>query len=185
MRRRDALVAAGIAWAGLILGHSLTYLLAYPSASERRTHLLATGHAWLGPAALSVGAVIPALLVLAAARAVRTGAAAPGRLLPWLAPAQVGAFLIVEVVERGPDLGGALADPAVLLGVVVQVAVAAAAWLVVWAVTTVVVAAARHPARPRRARSRGPRPAAGRLAAPRLIFLVRTRRRAPPTPLAA
>ncbi len=184
MRRRDALVAAGIAWAGLVLGHSLTYLLAYPSASARRTHLLATGHAWLGPAALSVGAAIPALLVVAAARAVRTGAAARGRLLPWLALAQVGAFLIVEVVERGPDLGAALADPAVLLGVVVQVAVAAAAWLVVWAVTSVVVVAARHPARPRRARAR-PRSTAGRLSAPRLIFLIRTRRRAPPSPLPA
>lgn len=185
MRRLDTLLAAGTAWAGLVLGHGLTYLLAYPAASERQVHLTATGHAWLGPAVLSLGAAIPAVLVATAVRAARSRTAALGGLLPVLAVAQAGAFLAVEVAERGLDVGGALADPAVVLGLVVQVAVATAAWFVLASVTTVVAAVSARPTRHPRARPRAPRPAASRIPAPRSAFLVRARRRAPPAPLPA
>jgi hypothetical protein len=185
VRRRDALLAAGAAWAGLILGHGLTYLLAYPGASDRQVHLLATGHRWLGPAILSLGAAIPAVLVVAAARAVRTGRAAPRRLLPWLALAQVSAFLAIEVAERGLDLAGALGDPAVLLGVVVQVAVAAAAWLVFAAVSSVVATVAGRSVGHHRAAARASLPGSITIPRSRATLLVRARRRAPPASLPA
>lgn len=179
------LVAAGAAWAGLVLGHALSYLLAYPSGPERHVQLLATGHRWLGPAVLSLGAAVPAVLVAAASRAVRTGASSPRGLLPRLAAVQTAAFLAIEVAERGFDLAWALTDPAVLLGLVIQVAVAAAATLVLGTVTAAVRLATRHPRRPTRDEQRPRRPGPGTAPVVRPAFLVRARRRAPPIPLAA
>jgi hypothetical protein len=116
-------MAATAAWAGLVFGHVAAYALVYPSGGVRHTHLLLTGHGWLGPALLSLAAAIPAALTGAAVRSARSGPVAALPTAARLTAVQVPAFLFVEAVERH-DLAAALNDPAVLAGLVVQVLVA-------------------------------------------------------------
>jgi hypothetical protein len=183
VRRRDGLIAAGTAWAGLVLGHLLAYALAYPGEASRRAHLAGTGHGWLDVVTLSLMAVVPAVLALTAIRSLRDGS----RRTTWvrLASLQVPAFLLIEVAERGASFDRALTDPAVLLGLVVQVLVAAVAALLLRGFSRAVAAAAA------RVRSRRAPAPTGRgytdpdLAPPHLLRLVRARRRAPPLPIAA
>jgi hypothetical protein len=118
------MVLGGVAaWIGLVVGHVGAYALAYPSAGDRHAHLLLTGHGWMGPAMLSLGAAIPAVLAVAAVRAARGGPMPVRLTAARLAGAQVLAFLFVEVAERHTDVAAALSDPAVLTGVVVQIVV--------------------------------------------------------------
>jgi hypothetical protein len=177
------MIAAGSAWAGLVLGHLLAYWLAYPRDAARRIHLTETGHGWLDIVALSLLAVIPAVLVLTAVRAVQGRAGG----VTWvrLAALQVPAFLLIEVTERGASLGQGFSDPAVLLGLVLQVLVAAVAALLLRVLGRAVAAlTARLRARTRRSVPER-RPAAPDRVAPHLARLVRARRRAPPAPIAA
>jgi hypothetical protein len=178
---RRGVIAAGTAWAGLVIGHLLAYGLAYPEEGTRRAHLAATGHGWLDLATLSVLALIPAVLILTSFSGLR--GRAPTSTWMRLSALQVPAFLLIEVAERGTAVGEAFSDPAVLLGVGVQVLVAALAALLLRAVTAIMVAAA------------GPRvrtqsepispPALPELAPSHLVRLVRSRRRAPPLPIGA
>jgi hypothetical protein len=183
VRRRDGVIAAGTAWAGLVLGHLLAYGLAYPAEVARRAHLTETGHGWLDIVALSLLAVIPAVLVLTAVRAVHGRAG--GVTWARLAALQVPAFLLIEVVERGASVGQAFSDPAVLLGLGLQLLVAAVAALVLRILARVVVSASTRlgASAPRSAPNRLPE--ALDLLAPHLVRLVRARRRAPPAPIAA
>jgi hypothetical protein len=125
VRRSPAFVAAGAAWVGLVAGHVAAYAVAYPSGAVRHAHLLLTGHGWMGPALLSLAAAIPAVIAAAAVRTSRAGPVAAGPMATRLAAGQVPAFLLVEVAERH-DLGSALADPAVLAGLALQVVIAVA-----------------------------------------------------------
>jgi hypothetical protein len=182
VRRRDGVIAAGTAWAGLVLGHLLAYALAYPEKGARRAHLAATGHGWLDLVSLSLLAVIPAVLLLTTASAIRGRPA----VTAWsrLAALQVPAFLLIELAERGSAIGGAFSDPAVLLGMVLQLVVAGVAALLLRGFAVLVAAVARR--RHSRERIEGPdSPAMPRLAPPHLLRLVRARRRAPPVPIAA
>jgi hypothetical protein len=134
---------AGTASGGVILGHWLAYVAAVPGPAARARILSATGHGyWLGAvkvagvlAVASVGATFVGHL----SRRLRDEWTEPrslfGLTLP-LAGLQVAAFTVLEVVERlvaGAPLGGALHHGLFLLGVAVQVLVAAAgAMLLLW-----------------------------------------------------
>jgi hypothetical protein len=179
---RRGVIAAGTAWAGLVLGHLLAYAVAYPDDGIRQAHLAATGHGWLDLVTLSLLAVIPAVVVLTSASALRGRPA--GVTWSRIAALQVPAFLLIEVAERGSAIGGAFSDPAVLLGIAVQLVVAAAAALLLRAVAAIVVAAVRT-RRVRTPARTAPPPVLHHLVPPYLVHLVRSRRRAPPVPIGA
>jgi hypothetical protein len=117
--------------AGVVLAHAVAYALVLPDAHARSEQLQATGHGYWGVAvylALALGAV-------AVARAVVSGAAdegsragpTPGAGFGPLAVRQVVFFALVEVSERavvGAPVGGLWRQPAFVVGLVVQVAVA-------------------------------------------------------------
>jgi hypothetical protein len=180
--RRDGLIAAGTAWAGLVLGHLLAYALAYPAEAVRRSHLAGTGHGWLDVVTLSLLAVVPAVLALTAIRSLTAGS----RGTTWvrLAGFQVPAFLLIEVAERGASFDRAFADPAVLLGLAVQILVAAMAALLLRGFSRAVAAVAARVQPSWAPTATAPARAAPDLVPPHLLRLVRARRRAPPLPIA-
>jgi hypothetical protein len=186
MVRPRWLAAGAIAWAGIVLGHLLSYWLAYPHAENRAAHLAATGHQAFPIALVSAVAVVPALLVLLTVRTLRGPALPPMRRFAGsLAAIQVPGFLLMELVERGMSLERLGHEPALLLGILVQVLVAAAAALLCRAFVRVVAARFRRVRRHRRIEVPVRKPVP-RLDQPDLlVFLIHTRRRAPPASLAA
>jgi hypothetical protein len=182
---RVPMVAGLAAWVGLVLGHVASYAVAYPSGQARHAHLLLTGHGWMGPALVSLAAAVPAVLAIAAARSARNGPLAVRPLAARLIGVQVLAFLLVEVAERHADLGRALSDPAVLIGVVVQALVAVALATLLNGFTRSVVAMVRRRRRTR-IRTRPASQRAAQLLVPlRPALLAAPRRRAPPVVLVA
>jgi hypothetical protein len=182
---RVPMVAGLAAWIGLVLGHVASYALAYPSGQTRHAHLLLTGHGWMGPALVSLAAAIPAVLAVAAARSARIGPLILRPLATRLTGAQIAAFLLVEVAERHADLGRALSDPAVLVGVVVQALVAVALALLLSGFTRGVVAVVRRRHRARILTRLPSQPAVQLLVPHPLALLAVPRRRAPPLVLVA
>jgi len=126
--KRPRSLARGLAAGGVVGGHALAYALAYPVAEARHAHLHETGHhgfPLLLVAGLAAAGAVLALTFVRAAR--REGTPPPFRMLLHL---QVGLFLWLELGERGFDLAKAGADPAVVLGVALQVVLAfGLAWL--------------------------------------------------------
>ena len=133
--RTLALLAA--ASAGLLGGHSLTYLSLAPSASGRANLLEASGHGYLDRAVVFAAAmaVIAGLFWLADG-ALRSRRAAPalGRTLFTLGLIQVLGFTAQEVLER-LLVGSSLRDlgTVLLLGLPLQLVVAGLAALLVTA----------------------------------------------------
>lgn len=185
--RSRALLVASAAWGGVIVGHLGGYLAAFPTGPERAAHLHASGHGSFGM--LAAAAAVAGLVALlctglrsrSSGRSPRVWTAALA-----LAAVQVPGFLVLEVAERHFSLGAALADPAVVLGLAVQVIVACGVALLLHGVGTVSVHLGRRPARPRSGESApaAPRPVE-RLDAPLLAFLAGAPRRAPPLAPAA
>jgi hypothetical protein len=179
VRRPGIVLTIAIAWVGVVAGHLAAYLLTYPSQSVRHVHLALTGHSWLGLARGSLLAVVPVVVLAVAVRAIRTGSPSGGAaLVTRLLAVQVPAFALIEVLERG-SVASAASDPAVFVGVVLQVVLAvAAAWLIegLTGVVRAVVKALESP-RPRARSARAPTldeyP-------PRHELLFLARRRAPP-----
>jgi hypothetical protein len=131
---RDRSLVLGLSAGGVVGGHALAYILAYPVASARATHLAGTGHGGFESLALASCLAAGLAFVAICLRAVRREGGAPG--VRTLLGLQVGLFLALELSERAFDLGAAAADPAVLLGIPLQVALAATlAWLARGAVT--------------------------------------------------
>lgn len=156
---------------GVVAGHTIAYLLAHPGAADR-ARALGSMHAHVGPLAV-VGAVA---MLAALVAAVRVGFRA-GRVpvtVAGLAACQVVVFSVMEVSERvaaGGDAAAAVREPALWIGVVVQLAVVGVArWLL--RVAEVVGAAIRA----RRPRHRD------RPAIVRVPLLPGVGRRAPLTP---
>lgn len=130
--RRWVTMASGIT--GVVLAHVLAYVLAYPDAHHRAHVLHDTGHGYFSIAVWLAVAVAAATVATVAARgATRRRASAPsasvvpefGPLVLW----QGLLFLAVEAFERvvaGPSLGEILHGHEVLIGLAVQVVVAAA-----------------------------------------------------------
>jgi hypothetical protein len=140
-QRRPAasFVAAGaLLAAGTQLAHALGYLVVAPDA-ETRGHLLAeTGHRYLAYAPLFLGicfVIAGGAAVSRAVAAFRGGRSGARTLVPLAAAALPPAgFLIQEHLERALDGAaaspGILLEPAVLVGLLLQLPVALAALLV-------------------------------------------------------
>lgn len=125
--RRSVGPLFGVAAGGALLAHVLAYALVYTDVAERRAHLAATGHGALAPIAMLAVAMAGAALLVLGIRAARSEPLPRGfRMAGRLAAAQLAVFVLVEVAERGFDLAAAVRDPAVRLGLVLGLVVAAA-----------------------------------------------------------
>lgn len=135
----------GFAVAGLLLGHSLSYLVAFRDPHHRELILQRTGHGYL-PAAADVALILMVAAVVALVARVWSGPGggepgSVGSLVGLLALVQVGAFAGQEVLERlvaGAPLDDLVRDHLLAIGIVVQVAVAfVGAALLRWTARTV------------------------------------------------
>lgn len=125
MSRIRGLAIGGLAWSGVVLGHLVAYLLVHPSEAERSALLENTGHGSFPLLLVSGLAAIPAILILLVIRVLRgdrSPAFVPTAL--WLAAIQVPAFLTMEFFERDMSVEQMLLEPAVGMGLAVQVLVA-------------------------------------------------------------
>lgn len=132
---RFALLGAA-AWAGVVTGHSITYLLTIPQAGLREALLASTGHSyWF--AAVAAALVLAALSAGASfGRGVRRGLAGAtrsdagtgvGTVAVRLALLQVCIYVVQEVLERlgsGVPLSELARDHILLVGIPIQVLVA-------------------------------------------------------------
>jgi hypothetical protein len=181
------LAIGGLAWSGVLLGHLLAYVLAHPAEAERSARLANSGHDSFPLLLISALAGIPAVLSLLAVRVIR-GDRSPAFLsiALCLAAIQVPTFLAMEFFERGMSFERMLLEPAVSIGVGIQVLVAfISAVLVRTFVRAVGALTARRsrllPAEPR-ARELTP---VSHPRARRLDFLISAQHRAPPLSLAS
>jgi len=144
---RSRLWMGGVAMAGVVFAHVLAYFAAAPHRHGREMLLQSGGHRhWAVVAALAFGALVASLIWFTsqATRPERVwslGARAffvsTARRLILL---QVSGFVLLEASERllfGAGFGQVLAEPVVLIGIVLQVvsALSAAGLLVVFART--------------------------------------------------
>ena len=175
---RRPLASLPLALGGIVAGHALAYGLAYPIRAVRDAHLQQTGHEGF-PALLLAGLLgAGAAILWLGIRSIRHARGSPSvRALLGL---QVPAFALLELAERGFDVGAFALDPAVLLGsllqVVLAVVVAAAAR---GAVAVGRLLGTRRP-RPARAQRRAVPPRPAEPATPDAIAF--GLRRAPPAP---
>lgn len=186
---------AGVAFAGVVAGHTLTYFAAIRGGNDRAAYLAATGHSyWRNALVLALLLEVLGLGVVAM-RGFRAGLRGTlpiehsgPQLAMRLAVIQVGAFGALEAGERmvsGAGVSGMFAHHLFVLGVAIQLLVAVAgALLLRWLARAAEALgiAFRAPAPPRALS--GPDVPDG-LAAPALQFLCdASRGRAPPTPAA-
>ncbi|HLB62409.1 MAG TPA: hypothetical protein VJN50_06740 [Actinomycetota bacterium] len=176
---------AGAALGGVTLAHCLAYLAALPAEAERHSHMTATGHGSFPMLVAVASAAAGAALLAVSLRAL--GPAAALGVVPTaarLAAIQVPGFALLELIERRMGVGSALADPAVRVGLVLQVLVALGAALLLRGVERTVGAVARRRRRDGRAVLALPRRGSTISLAPRATLLAAAPRRAPPLPLA-
>ena len=137
--RLRGLPVFGTAMAGLMLGHTLSYLIAVPDPHQRQFVLQQTGHGYM-PALTQVTlmvavAAVAALVVRAFGRRVEHTETFPA-LARTLAVVQVCAFVGQEVLERlvaHVPLHSLGTDHVLLTGVAIQVALAiVAARVLLW-----------------------------------------------------
>jgi hypothetical protein len=128
-RRRTG--ALGVATAGILAGHWLTYLLDVPQAQTRASDLARTGHSYL-PVVGQLATVCMAF-TLASIFLGRVIRPSPGRapsiaaLTARLAALQAGAFVVMELVERavaGAGFADLLHGGLLPLGVALQLGLA-------------------------------------------------------------
>jgi hypothetical protein len=184
---------AGVAFAGVVAGHSLAYFAALPGGAQRDTYLAQTGHSYWH-SALVVALLLEVLgLAVVAVRGFRAGLRgtlpirfSARQLATRLALIQVGAFTALEAGERlvsGAGVSGMFAHHLFVLGVAIQLLVAVAgALLLRWLARA--AGAFGSALRGRRApRAGGGCNVPDGLAAPALRFLCdASRGRAPPVP---
>ncbi len=125
------LILLGAVTAGVVGGHSLSYLIAVPHGGDRHELLAHTGHGYLAEAVLLALAVGLIAALATAVLGYRRGRGRGSRRMAFgpaavrLALLQTGSFAVLEVVERilaGAGLAG-LAS-LLVLGALVQVLVA-------------------------------------------------------------
>jgi hypothetical protein len=140
---RKRLWIGGLAAGGVVAGHAGAYMLAAPDPVRRHGLLAETGHgAWALLVPLAMGALVASLLGFAMGR-LRAGPPAPNAALlretaRRLVPLQLGAFLLVEAIERlatGHDISELPGEPVIAIGLAAQavVALAGAALLTLFA----------------------------------------------------
>lgn len=130
-----ALVRRRVAWTlvlpalvgGEMLGHSLAYRIVAPDASKRQLLLERTGHAYLAYLHPVFGVCL-ALVVAALGRRVVAGfRGSPAQAVPswWFAALPAAAFALQEYAERlayhGHIVWGTISEPAVVVGVLLQI----------------------------------------------------------------
>ena len=156
------LVLAGAAFAGVILGHWLSYLIALPDAHQRTVALASAGHGyWVSAVKLAVTCAVVAV----ASEAIRRTRAALGRdsapevgpsgLAVRLATLQVLGFVAMEVSElvtAGAPVASVFQHHLFVLGILIQLLVAAVVALTLFlvgrAAVAIVVALATRRSRP-------------------------------------
>lgn len=186
MTRIRLLAIGGLAWSGVVLGHLLAYVLAHPAEAERSARLASSGHDSFPLLLISALAGIPAVLSLLAVRVIR-GDRSPAliSIAMCLAAIQVPTFLSMEFFERGMSFERMLLEPAVVIGLGIQVLVAfISAVLVRTFVRAVGVLTARRSQVPREPVIRQLTPVSHPRAR-RLDFLISAQHRAPPLPHAS
>ena len=175
---RRPLTGVPLAIGGIVAGHALAYALAYPIRVVREAHLEQTGHEGF-PLLLLAGFLGSGAAILwLGIRSVRRATGAPSATM--LLSLQVPAFAFLELAERGFDVAAFGRDPAVVLGVLLQVVFA----FVIAAIARGAVAVGQRLARtpPRRGRMQPPA-LPSRLAEPAAPDPIAFgRRRAPPAP---
>jgi hypothetical protein len=196
VKRRSGAWMAGVAFAGVVAGHSLTYLAALPGSNERGAYLAATGHSyWRNALVLALLLEVLGLGVVAM-RGFRAGLRGTlpiehsgPQLAMRLAVIQVGAFGALEAGERlvsGAAVAGMFSHHLFVLGIAIQLLVAVAgALLLRWlaAAAGAIGACIRGDAPPE---ASGALSFPAGLAIPALNVACRaTRGRAPPVPAAA
>lgn len=121
-----------VALAGLLAGHSASYLVVAPDPHEREALLALTGHSQHGAfGTLALAAAFAGLIGLVMQRVRTHCAAEPGvsraRVAVLLWAAQTVGFVVLETWERGHGFAGAgdlAGEPAFLIGLVAQAVVA-------------------------------------------------------------
>jgi hypothetical protein len=184
---------AGVAFAGVVAGHTLTYFAALPGSNERGAYLAATGHSyWRNALVLALLLEVLGLGVVAM-RGFRAGLRGTlpiehsgPQLAMRLAVIQVGAFGVLEAGERlvsGAGISGMFAHHLFVLGIAIQLLVAVAgALLLRWLARAAEAlgVALRAPGEPRALSGLD---VPDGLAVPALQFLCdASRGRAPPVP---
>ena len=144
---RARLSLGALACAGVAVTHVLAFSLSASDPAARHDLLVATGHGWWAHmGGLSLGLLVVALVGVLTPRAWGDGALGGARgylyTVTRLALLQGGAFVALEAVERstvGHPLAEILAEPVVLIGLVVQLVVAVVAAFLVAVLRRVVV----------------------------------------------
>lgn len=174
---------AGAALAGAVVGHALTYLVAFVTPHSRQAALDETGHSYWNFAvatAIAIGAWSAIVLIVRhlrrTARHDRGDHAEEGllRTAMRLAVLQVTLFACLEVGERlaaGAPLRGLLGHDLVPLGLVFQVLVALGLALILRALATAVEVVARALLEPPRIRALSSWPLPGAALQPSLLLL--------------
>jgi hypothetical protein len=142
--RLRGLPVFGFAAAGLLLGHSVSYMFAVPDPYHRDMILTRTGHGYLPAvsqaAAILTIAAVAAILARAWSNRERSEPERFSSIAGTLALVQIGAFGAQEILERvvaGVPLGDLVHGHLFVIGVVVQVAVSLiGAALLIWLART-------------------------------------------------
>jgi hypothetical protein len=149
----------GAAFGGVVLGHWLTYVLALPSGHLRHEVLASSGHGYW-PLGVKLGVAFTVIsLASIVARQARAALGrdlsdvdGPGRVALRLAGLQVLGFVSLEVAERvaaGAPASTMFEHHLFLLGLLVQVAVAAALAVVLFLFSRAAATVAQALASPR------------------------------------
>lgn len=147
-----------LAFAGLLVGHFMAYAAIAPDEGMRAAVLEATGHRGHGLFVPLAGAALLAALIGLVTGHLRCEptdrAATPSgvRVTIVLWALQTGAFVVLEAVERlssSHAVGELLHEPAFLVGLVFQAAIALAGAILVVILRATVAALCRYLARPR------------------------------------
>lgn len=175
---RRPVTSVPIALGGLVAGHALAYTLAYPIRAIRDAHLEQTGHDGFSVLLLAGLLGAGAAIVRLGIRSIRHSTGSPSARA--LLSLQVPAFALLELAERGFDVAAFGRDPAVVLGVLLQVVLA----YVIAAVARGAVAVGTLLARPATPPTRAPRPVvpSGVVEPARPDPIAFGLRRAPPAP---
>jgi len=196
-RLAQRLPLTGLAVAGAVVGHMVAYVLAVPQPTVRVALLGATGHAYWTAAIAAATVLGLASLATILGRRFRAGLVSappppdehPGRLAGQLAGFQVAIYLVQEAVERlegGISVHALPVSRLLVIGVIVQTAIALALAVMLVAAGRVAEAAGRALRRPPRQPEPAGRPVAGLVGAwPSRLLAAGLGSRAPPRRLVA
>lgn len=112
----------GLALGGVLLGHTLTYLLLVPDAHARAAELARTGHGYLDRAnAIGVLAAVASLCAVFLGGLLRSESAPTSSILGRLAGFQLAAFAAMEILERiSSGAGMSRLAPVLVVGLSIQ-----------------------------------------------------------------